>query len=229
MAMNKIEQGLGSVRARIQAAEKRFGRPAGSVRLLAVSKTKPADAVAEAYRLGQRDFGENHLQDAQTKLDALSSLDITWHFIGPVQSNKTRPIAEGFAWVHSLDRMKIATRLNDQRPAQLPPLDVCIQVNISGEETKSGIDPAGLAELAEGIRQLSRLKLRGLMTIPKPADDFEDQRAPFRKLRLLLEDLNRSDFGLDVLSMGMTDDLEAAIAEGATLVRVGTAIFGARS
>lgn len=226
--MNEIEQALTSVRARIADCEARYGRPAGSVRLLAVSKTKPPAAVASAYALGQRDFGENHLQDAQPKLEALADLDITWHFIGPVQSNKTRSIAARFAWVHSVDRMKIAARLNDQRPADLPPLEVCLQINIGGEETKSGIDPADLADLAAGVKGLPRLRLRGLMAIPRPAGDFESQRAPFRRLRRLLEDLNRGDYRLDTLSMGMTDDMEAAIAEGATMVRVGTAIFGAR-
>lgn len=227
--MTNIEQALGSVRARIAASESRYGRPPGSVRLLAVSKTKPPSDVAEAYRLGQRDFGENHLQDAKAKLDALADLDITWHFIGPVQSNKTRAIAAGFAWVHSVDRLKIALRLNDQRPADLPPLEVCIQVNISGEASKSGVDPDHLAGLAQEIRSLPRVRLRGLMAIPSPSGDFEAQRAPFRRLRTLLDGLNGDGFRLDTLSMGMTDDLEAAIAEGATMVRVGTAVFGARS
>ena len=217
------------LRARIAACEARYGRPPGSVRLLAVSKTRPPSAVASAYALGQRDFGENHLQDAQPKLDALADLDIIWHFIGPIQSNKTRPIAARFAWVQSVDRLKIATRLNDQRPAHMPPLEVCIQVNISGEHSKSGIDPANLAGLAACIGKLPRLRLRGLMAIPRPANDFDTQRKPFRSLRTLLEQLNRSGYALDMLSMGMTDDLEAAIAEGATLVRVGTAIFGART
>lgn len=227
--MNELEQSLTDLRARIAAFEARYGRPQGSVRLLAVSKTRPPGAVASAYALGQRDFGENHLQDAQPKLDALADLDIIWHFIGPIQSNKTRPIAARFAWVHSVDRVKIATRLNDQRPAHMPPLEVCIQVNISGENSKSGIDLANLAGLAACIGKLPRLRLRGLMAIPRPARDVDTQRKPFRRLRTLLEQLNRGGYELDTLSMGMTDDLEAAIAEGATLVRVGTAIFGART
>ncbi|MDX1512677.1 MAG: YggS family pyridoxal phosphate-dependent enzyme [Gammaproteobacteria bacterium] len=226
--MNEIEQALTSLRTRIAGWEARYGRPEGSVRLLAVSKTKPPAVVEAAYRFGQRDFGENHLQDAQVKLDALGDLDICWHFIGPIQSNKTRPISAEFDWVHSIDRMKIARRLSDQRPENLPPLEVCVQVNISGEDSKSGVDPEEAPALAADVARLPGLRLRGLMAIPRPEREFSAQREPFRRLRRLLEDLNERGLGLDTLSMGMTDDLEAAIAEGATIVRVGTAIFGPR-
>lgn len=226
--MEQIANALTELKARIASLETIYGRPEGGVRLLAVSKTKPPEAVAAAFRAGQRDFGENHLQDAQTKLDALADLPIVWHFIGPIQSNKTRHIAEQFAWTHSLDRLKIARRLNDQRPPDLPPLNVCIQVNISGEASKSGVLPEELAQLASTVAALPRLELRGLMAIPRPEPDLTAQRAPFRRLREALKGLNDQGFKLDTLSMGMTDDMEAAIAEGATIVRVGTAVFGAR-
>lgn len=227
--MASIEHALKFLNQRIAGFESKYGRKSGSVRLLAVSKTKPPDAVAAAYRSGQHDFGENQLQDAQTKLDSLADLDITWHFIGPIQSNKTRAVAEQFAWVHSLDRIKIARRLNDQRPDTLPPLNVCIQVNVSGEQSKSGIEPAALDGFAAEVATMERLKLRGLMTIPRPEEDVDAQRAPFRQLRGLFERSNERGLPMDTLSMGMTDDLEAAIAEGATWVRIGTAIFGARA
>ncbi len=226
--MEQIANALTELKARIASLETIYGRPEGGVRLLAVSKTKPPEAVAAAFRAGQRDFGENHLQDAQTKLDALADLPIVWHFIGPIQSNKTRHIAEQFAWTHSLDRLKIARRLNDQRPPDLPPLNVCIQVNISGEASKSGVLPEELAQLASTVAALPRLELRGLMAIPRPEPDRAAQRAPFRRLREALKGQNDQGFKLDTLSMGMTDDIEAAIAEGATIVRVGTAVFGAR-
>jgi pyridoxal phosphate enzyme (YggS family) len=226
--MDRIANALTELKARIASLETKYGRPQGSVRLLAVSKTKPAEAVAAAFHAGQRDFGENHLQDAQAKLDALADLPIVWHFIGPIQSNKTRDIAARFAWAHSLDRIKIARRLNDQRPPDLAPLEVCIQVNISREASKSGVAPEDLAQLATAVAALPRLKLRGLMAIPRPEPDLAAQRVPFGRLREALEALNERGFMLDTLSMGMSDDMEAAVAEGATLVRIGTAIFGAR-
>lgn len=228
MNVTSISHSLDEIRNRITLLESRYHRVAGSVALMAVSKTKPASAVQAAYEAGQRHFGENHLQDALTKLDALPNLDIVWHFIGPIQSNKTRPIAERFAWVHSVDRDKIARRLNDQRPADAPPLNVCIQVNVSGEATKSGVAPEQVCELATVIQALPRLRLRGLMAIPKPAADLAEQRQPFARLRAMLSTLEASGLDVDTLSMGMTDDMEAAIAEGSTMVRIGTAIFGAR-
>ena len=228
VGLETIAARLRALKARISELERHYGRPAGSVGLVAVSKTKPAEAVAEAFAEGQRDFGENQLQDAEAKLEALRNLDIVWHFIGPIQSNKTRGIAESFAWVHSLDRVKIARRLNDQRPQGLPVMNVCVQVNVSGESTKSGIRVDELEEFTSVVAGLPGLKLRGLMTIPRPSDDFEDQRQPFRELRDAMDGLKRQGHELDTLSMGMTDDMEAAIAEGATWVRVGTAIFGPR-
>ena len=226
--MHDIETALSTIRARIGELERRYRRAPGSVALLAVSKTKPAKAVQTAVAAGQHAFGENHLQDALTKVDALDGKGISWHFIGAVQSNKTRPIAARFDWVHSVEREKIATRLSAQRPADRGPLDVCIEVNVSGEGTKSGVPPADVEPLARLIRELPALRLRGLMAIPRPAEDFEAQRIPFRQLREILDDLNAKGLGLDTLSMGMTGDLEAAVAEGATIVRIGTAIFGPR-
>lgn len=227
--MEKIAAALGALKARISELERLYGRPTGSVSLVAVSKTKPAEAVAAAYAAGQRDFGENQLQDARAKLEALADLDIVWHFIGPIQSNKTRGIAEAFAWVHSLDRSKIARRLNDQRPPDMPALEVCVEVNVSGEATKSGVRPEQLEEFASLVSALPRLRLRGLMAVPEPTTGLEAQRLPFRQLREALLALNQRGFDLDTLSMGMSDDMEAAIAEGATWVRIGTAIFGARN
>lgn len=217
-----------AVTARTAEAARRYGRDPASVRLLAVSKTFPAEAVRALAGLGQRDFGENYLQEALDKMRALADLDLCWHFIGPIQSNKTHEIAENFTWVHSIDRIKVARRLSEQRPAALPPLQVCIQVNISGEASKSGVTPGGLVDLAAEVAALPRLTLRGLMSIPAPETGFEAQREVFRRLRLALEDLRARGLALDTLSMGMSDDLEAAIAEGSTLVRVGSAIFGAR-
>ncbi|NIR29138.1 MAG: YggS family pyridoxal phosphate-dependent enzyme [Gammaproteobacteria bacterium] len=226
--MNDIAASLNTVEERIRAAERRFWRTPGSVRLLAVSKAHSAAAIAEAYRAGQRAFGENYVQEALSKMETIPQADIEWHFIGPVQSNKTRAIGLRFSWVHSLERLKIARRLSEQRPQHLPPLNVCIQVNVAHEPTKSGVAPAEAAVLAQEVAELPGLRLRGLMAIPPPAQDFESQRAPFRRLRELLEALNAEGFSLDTLSMGMTSDMEAAIAEGATIVRIGTAIFGPR-
>ncbi|AUO26108.1 MULTISPECIES: YggS family pyridoxal phosphate-dependent enzyme [unclassified Pseudomonas] len=223
--MSTIADNIGLVSERIRAAAEAAQRDAGSVHLLAVSKTKPAQAVREAYAAGMRDFGENYLQEALGKQAELTDLPLSWHFIGPIQSNKTRAIAENFAWVHSVDRLKIAQRLSEQRPADLPPLNICIQVNVSGEASKSGCTPADLPALAEAISALPRLKLRGLMAIPEPTDDRAEQDAAFATVRDLQASL---DLGLDTLSMGMSHDLESAIAQGATWVRIGTALFGAR-
>ena len=200
--------------------------------LLAVSKTFGPDAVIEAAEAGQRAFGENYLQEALDKMAAVHvarpDLLLEWHFIGPIQSNKTRPIAERFDWVHAVDREKIARRLSEQRPAHLPPLNVCLQVNISGEASKSGVVPEEVMRLAQQVAGMPNLKLRGLMAIPEPADDPEQQRAPLRRMRELLASLQTAGLPLDTLSMGMSSDLEAAVAEGATIVRIGTAIFGKR-
>ncbi|MCM8559211.1 YggS family pyridoxal phosphate-dependent enzyme [Pseudomonas shahriarae] len=223
--MSTIADNIGLVTERIRAAAKAVQRDETSVHLLAVSKTKPAQAVREAYAVGMRDFGENYLQEALGKQADLTDLPLSWHFIGPIQSNKTRAIAENFAWVHSVDRLKIAQRLSEQRPADLPPLNICIQVNVSGEASKSGCTPADLPALAEAIQALPRLKLRGLMAIPEPTDDRAQQDAAFAAVRDLQASL---DLGLDTLSMGMSHDLESAIAQGATWVRIGTALFGAR-
>lgn len=228
VGMRDVGAALDAVRARIGEAERRYRREPGSVTLLAVSKTKPPEAVRAAVAAGQHAFGENHLQDAMTKVDALSGHGVSWHFIGAVQSNKTRPIAAHFDWVHGIEREKIATRLSAQRPAGRKPLDICIEVNVSGEETKSGVPPSEAEPLARIVRDLPRLRLRGLMAIPRTSEDFDSQRIPFRLLREILDDLNAKGLGLDTLSMGMTGDLEAAVAEGATIVRVGTAIFGPR-
>lgn len=227
--MHKIDDKLAKVTARIHQAAAAAGRNPQTVQLIAVSKTQPADAVAEAYAAGQRAFGENYLQEALDKQIALSHLDdLEWHFIGPIQSNKTRPVAEHFDWVHSVDRLKIAQRLNDQRPSHLPPLNICVQVNIDDESTKSGVSLAELPALVAAIAPLTRLRLRGLMAIPTATNDPAHQRAAFAKLRAALPVLHERGFALDCLSMGMSGDLEAAIAEGATFVRVGTDIFGAR-
>ena len=226
--MTTIGERLLAVRARIEAAARVAGRDPAAVSLLAVSKTWPAAAVREAAAAGQRAFGENYVQEGVDKVEALRDLGLEWHFIGPLQSNKTRRIAETFDWVHSIDRVKIAERLSEQRPPTLPPLQVCLQVNVSGESTKSGVAPSDVAALARAVAQLPRLQLRGLMAIPAPADDIAQQRASFARLRQCRERLNADGLLLDALSMGMSDDLEAAIAEGATVVRVGSAIFGER-
>lgn len=224
-----ITANLQAVRERIARAATTAGRAAESVHLLAVSKTFGPAAIIEAWQAGQRAFGENFVQEAIDKVRELASFDIDWHFIGPLQSNKTRPVAEHFSWVHGLEREKIAQRLNDARPPHLPPLNVLIQVNISGESSKSGVAPGTERNLAAAIRQLPRLRLRGLMAIPEPTPDVIAQRAHFALLRRLKENLQADDATIDTLSMGMSDDLEAAVAEGATIVRVGTAIFGARN
>ncbi|MBC3299947.1 YggS family pyridoxal phosphate-dependent enzyme [Pseudomonas sp. SWRI18] len=223
--MSTIADNIGLVSQRIRAAADAVQRDANSIHLLAVSKTKPAQAVREAYAAGVCDFGENYLQEALGKQAELTDLPLSWHFIGPIQSNKTRAIAENFAWVHSVDRLKIAERLSEQRPADLPPLNICIQVNVSGEASKSGCTPADLPALAKAISALPRLKLRGLMAIPEPTEDRAAQDAAFARVRELQADLN---LALDTLSMGMSHDLESAIAQGANWVRIGTALFGAR-
>jgi PLP dependent protein len=223
--MSTIADNIGLVSQRIRAAADAVQRDANSIHLLAVSKTKPAQAVREAYAAGMCDFGENYLQEALGKQAELTDLPLSWHFIGPIQSNKTRAIAENFAWVHSVDRMKIAQRLSEQRPADLPPLNICIQVNVSGEASKSGCTPADLPALAQAISALPRVKLRGLMAIPEPTEDRAAQDAAFATIRDLQASLN---LPLDTLSMGMSHDLESAIAQGATWVRIGTALFGAR-
>lgn len=223
--MSTIADNIGLVSQRIRAAADAVQRDASSIHLLAVSKTKPAQAVREAYAAGLRDFGENYLQEALGKQAELTDLPLSWHFIGPIQSNKTRAIAEHFAWVHSVDRLKIAQRLSEQRPADLPPLNICIQVNVSGEASKSGCTPADLPALATAISALPRLKLRGFMAIPEPTEDRAEQDAAFATVRDLQASLN---LALDTLSMGMSHDLESAIAQGATWVRIGTALFGAR-
>ena len=207
------------------------GRPVQAVTLLAVSKTFGADAVREAVAAGQTAFGENYVQEALTKIAALADLrsGLQWHLIGPLQSNKTRAVAEAFDWVHSLDRLKTAQRLSEQRPPGMPPLQVCLQVNISGEASKSGLMPGDVLPLAQAVAALPGLRLRGLMAVPEPAADSVAQRAPHRALHELLASLNASGLALDTLSMGMSADLEAAITEGATLVRIGTAIFGGRA
>jgi pyridoxal phosphate enzyme (YggS family) len=226
--MDTIEKRLQAVKSRIARACAAAGRDPRDIVLVAVSKTFPAEAVRAARAAGQRDFGENHAQDAVAKIDALADLDLVWHFIGPIQSNKTRSIAGRFAWVHSIDRLKVAERLAAQRPGPLPPLQACIQVNVSGEATKSGVTPAAAPALARAVAGLPRLQLRGLMAIPEPTDDPALQRRRFESLRDLKDRLAADGLALDTLSMGMSDDLEAAIAAGATMVRVGTAIFGAR-
>lgn len=229
--MSSVEAKLQQVRTRIATACETSQRPVQSVTLLAVTKTFGPLAVRDALAAGQRAFGENYVQEALDKMAALADLRprLEWHLIGPLQSNKTRAVAEAFDWVHAVDRLKLAQRLSEQRPAVLPPLQVCLQVNISGEASKSGVAPGEVEALARSIAALPRLQLRGLMAIPEPIDGSEAQRRPHRALRELLEALNSHGLALDTLSMGMTGDLEAAVLEGATLVRVGTAIFGARA
>ncbi|MGN8157651.1 YggS family pyridoxal phosphate-dependent enzyme [Salinisphaera sp. RV14] len=219
---------LADVRHRIDQAAARFDRDPATIHLVAISKTKPAAMVAAAVEAGQRDFGENYLQDALPKIETLADRDIAWHFVGDIQSNKTRDIAAHFAWAHAVDRFKIARRLSEQRPQGAAPLNVCIQVNIDAEASKSGLAPDAVAELADRMAELPGIRLRGLMALPAATDDFAAQRRPFAALRALHDDLNTRGHTLDVLSMGMSADMEAAIAEGATHVRIGTAIFGPR-
>jgi len=224
--MTLIARKLSKILYEIRVSELQAQRKIDSVALLAVSKTKPSIDLIQAYQAGQRHFGESYLQEALLKQRELVCYQITWHFIGPIQSNKTRPIAEHFSWVHSVDRLKIAQRLSEQRPAHLPPLNVCIQVNISNEATKSGFSLVELPEVIERVSCLPNIKLRGVMAIPQPETDFTRQREPYRQLYQAVKSLNRPE--LDTFSFGMTGDLNAAIAEGATIVRVGTALFGAR-
>ncbi len=222
-----IAHRLQEINRQIRQAEQAYCRRPSAVALLAVSKTKPAEAIASAYQAGQRHFGENYVQEAISKQRRLSAFDITWHFIGPIQANKTKLIARHFAWVHSVDSLKVARRLSEQRPTQLPPLNVCLQVNISGEDSKSGISLPELPQLYQAIALLPNLKVRGVMAIPAPEDGFANQRKPYQALMQAVAALNQPD--LDTFSFGMSADLVAAIAEGATVVRIGTALFGART
>ncbi|MBT8145723.1 MAG: YggS family pyridoxal phosphate-dependent enzyme [Gammaproteobacteria bacterium] len=226
--MPRIADNILKIRERIHAFEQRYQRPDGAVTLLAVSKKQTAEAIRDAYEAGIRDFGENYLQEAEGKISALSDLAINWHFIGPIQSNKTRLIAELFSWVHSVDRVKVARRLSEQRDPSQPALNICVQVNLSGEASKSGVMLADTESLCQQIEALEHLNLRGLMAIPAPQDDFEQQRQVFHELADLFNRLNGQFSRFDTLSMGMSGDYEAAIAEGSTLVRIGTALFGAR-
>lgn len=227
--MSAIASNLQAVRARIAKAAMAAGRRPEEVELLAVSKTWPVDCVIEAARAGQRAFGENYVQEGVAKVLATVALDLTWHFIGPLQSNKTRPVAEHFAWVHTIDRLKIAERLSAQRPPALPALQVCIQVNVSGEASKSGCAPEEAPALCRAVAMLPNLHLRGLMAIPEATDDLAAQRAAFSRLRDVYNAIRAAGLPLDTLSMGMSHDLEAAVTEGATIVRIGTAIFGERN
>jgi pyridoxal phosphate enzyme (YggS family) len=224
--MSSIAERYQHICSQIRHATSIAKRPRDSVQLLAVSKTKPATDIAALYRLGQRHFAENYLQEALQKQQQLAAFNITWHFIGPIQSNKTKPIASHFSWVHSVDRLKIAQRLSEQRPEHLPPLNICLQVNISEESSKSGINLKELPELVDAVQQLPNLRLRGVMAIPEPETSYPKQRQPYRLLHQAVEQLNQPK--LDSFSFGMSGDLKAAIMEGATLVRVGTALFGER-
>jgi len=224
-----IGDNLQAVRARIVAASARAGRDPASVRLLAVSKTHSAALVEEAFIAGQTAFGENYVQEALEKMDTLAASGIEWHLIGPLQSNKTRVVSERFHWVHTVDREKIARRLSEARPAGMPPLQVLVQVNVSGEASKSGVAPAQAVAVSRAIAAMPRLRLRGLMAIPEPTDDVEQQSARFREVRVLFDELKDAGLDVDTLSMGMTGDMDAAIAEGSTMVRIGTAIFGQRA
>jgi len=228
--MTQITDRLKKLHSQINAAAAAAGREPETIQLLAVSKTRGADELRQAWSGGQRAFGENYLQEALDKIEALQDLDICWHFIGPIQSNKTRPIAESFDWVHSVDRFKIAQRLNDQRPADMNPLEICLQVNVSQEASKSGVLPEDLPALAAKVAALKNIRLRGLMAIPASNDDPQLQRRPFAQMHALLQTLQQQlpDQPLDTLSMGMSGDMEAAILEGATIVRIGTALFGPR-
>lgn len=226
--MVNIAENIEQTRQKIANYATKYRRSASELTLLAVSKTHSAELIRQAYACGQRDFGESYLQEALDKIGALKDLDIHWHFIGAIQSNKTRDIASMFSWVHSVDRLKIAHRLSEQRPEQLPPLNICLQVNISQEASKSGMSLQDLPKIAAEVATLPRIRLRGLMAIPRETGDISQQRSAFRELHDALQTLNRQGLALDTLSMGMSDDMEAAIAEGATIVRIGTAIFGYR-
>ena len=226
--MTTIADNLQAIRSALIAASAVSGRPAGGISLLAVSKNCPASAIREAKLAGQTRFAESYVSEALQKIEALRELNLEWHYIGPLQSNKTRPVAENFAWVHSVDRLKTAQRLSAQRSSHLPPLQICLQVNIGGEHSKSGAQPLEVPQLAEQIACLPQLVLRGLMAVPPPSEDVVFQRACFAQLRVLLAQLNSLGLKLDTLSMGMSHDYAAAVAEGATLVRIGTAIFGVR-
>jgi pyridoxal phosphate enzyme (YggS family) len=223
-----VSVNLAQVRKRIELACLATGRPLDAVKLLAVSKTMPAQAIRDAHAAGQLAFGENYIQEGVDKIASLADLPLEWHCIGPIQSNKTKLVAENFAWVHSIDRLKTAERLSAQRPAELPPLQVCLQVNVDGGSNKSGVAPSELMALAQAVAQLPHLQLRGIMTIPEPTDNEAAARAVHRQAKDLFDSLKASGLDVDTLSMGMTGDLEAAIAEGSTCVRVGTAIFGHR-
>lgn len=227
-SQNSIAQNIKAIQAQITDAEKKYSRQPGSVQLLAVSKTRPIEDIQAAFSENQLHFGENYLQDALSKIEISPDQSLEWHFIGPIQSNKTRQIAQNFSWVHTIDRLKIAQRLSEQRDPELKPLNICIQVNTSGESSKSGVNIEETLSLAKSITALPNLNLRGLMTIPASTDNFEQQRQPFRLLRELKDELESQNIKLDTLSMGMTNDMEAAIAEGSTMVRIGTAIFGER-
>ena len=226
--MKNLAQSLESVRDRIRTTELKYGHPPGSVRLVAVSKTRPATDIQAAVKYGQLEFGENYVQEAVDKIQTVEDPDVSWHFIGPVQSNKTGMVARYFHWVHSIDRLKIAMRLNDARPANLPDLNICLQINIDNETGKSGITVDELPALLSACRKLPRLSVRGLMALPAPCNTFEEQRRSFSRVKKIYMDLQKEGEQLDILSMGTTNDYEAAIAEGANLVRVGTAIFGSR-
>lgn len=226
--MNTIAANLQGVNSRIAQSARAAGRHTRDIVLVAVTKTIEPDAIRAAHLAGQRDFGESYVQESLAKIAALADLDLVWHFIGPIQSNKTRQIAESFAWVHSVDRLKIAERLSAQRPEAMPPLQVCIEVNVSAETTKAGVAPDEVRAIATAITGLPRMRLRGLMAIPAATGDPALQRAHFESLRALRDALNRDGLALDTLSMGMSDDFEAAVAAGSTMVRLGTAIFGAR-
>ena len=226
--MTTIAERLLAVRSRVAAAAQAVGRSTDDVQLMAVSKTWPAEAVREAAEAGQRVFGENYVQEGVDKVEALRGMGLEWHFIGPLQSNKTRPVANAFDWVHSIDRLKIAERLSAQRDVHLAPLNVCVQVNVSGEDSKSGVAPEQAIELAHAVAVLPQLRLRGLMCIPEPTEDAALLRARFGLLRSLRDALLKGGLEVDTLSMGMSHDIEPAIAEGATIVRVGTGIFGER-
>lgn len=228
-SQNTISQNIQYIRMQISAAEKKYARQPGSVKLLAVSKTRPVEDIRLAFAENQSHFGENYLQDALPKIEAISEATIEWHFIGPIQSNKTRQIAQNFNWVHTIDRLKVAQRLSEQRNPEQKPLNVCIQVNTSGECSKSGVHIDETLDLAHKINSLPNICLRGLMTIPASSQDFEQQRQPFRLLRELKDELQSQNIELDTLSMGMSNDMDAAIAEGSTIVRIGTAIFGNRN